>query len=192
MSNQTTILPDGEIVALYFARDEEAIAATHRKYGGYLYTVAYNILHDPQDCEECRNDTYLQTWNTVPPQKPTRLQAYLTKIIRCISVDRYRERTRQKRVPSEMTVSLDELSESLASFDHERDMESEALGRCISEYVASLSRRRRLIFTCRYYCADPPERIADMLGVTVSAIYKELGKIRAGLRIHLEKEGFYL
>ena len=192
MSNQTTILPDGEIVALYFARDEEAIAATHRKYGGYLYTVAYNILHDPPDCEECQNDTYLRAWNTIPPQKPTRLQAYLTKIMRCISVDRYRERTRKKRVPSEMTVSLDELSESLASFDHERDMESEALGRCISEYVASLSRRRRLIFTCRYYCADPPERIADMLGVTVSAIYKELGKIRAGLRIHLEKEGFYL
>lgn len=192
MSNPKAILPDEEIVALYFARNEEAIAATHRKYGGYLHTVAYNILRDAQDCEECRNDTYLKTWNTVPPQRPARLQAYLTRIIRFISLDRYRERTRQKRVPSEMTVSLDELSESLASFDHERDMESEALGRCISEYVASLSRRRRLIFTCRYYCADPPERIADMLGVTVSAIYKELGKIRTGLRIHLEKEGFYL
>ena len=191
MSNQTTILPDGEIVALYFARDEEAIAATHRKYGGYLYTVAYNILHDPPDCEECQNDTYLRAWNTIPPQKPIRLQAYLTKIMRCISVDRYRERTRQKRVPSELTVSLEELSESLASHD-ERETETAELGRCISNYVASLPRRRRLIFVCRYYCADPPQRIADMLGVTVSAVYKELGKIRAGLRTHLEMEGFYL
>ncbi len=191
MSNRKTILPDGEIVALYFARDEEAIAATDRKYGRYLYTVAYNVLHDPLDCEECRNDTYLQTWNTVPPQQPGRLQVYLTKIIRCISVDRYRERTRQKRVPSALTVSLEELSESLAS-DFERDMEAAELGRCISDYVDSLPKRRRLIFVCRYYCADPPERIADMLGVTVSAVYKELGKIRAGLRVHLEKEGFYL
>ena len=192
MNNRThSLLPDGEIVALYFDRDEEAIAATDRKYGGYLYTVAYNILHDPQDCEECRNDTYLKAWNTIPPKRPSRLQAYLTKIMRCISVDRYRERTRQKRVPSELTSSLDELSDSLAS-DFEREQESEALRRCMEEFLEALPRRRRLIFVCRYYCADPPERIAAMLGVTVSAVYKELGKIRNSLREHLEKEGFYL
>lgn len=191
MNNHRPHLSDGEIVALYLARDEEAIAATHRKYGGYLYTVAYNILHDRLDCEECQNDTYLQTWNTIPPNRPARLQAYLTRIIRCLSVDRYRERTRQKRVPSELTVSLDELSESLAS-DTAGEYEAAELGRCISAYVASLPKRRRLIFICRYYCADPPERIAAMLGVTVSAVYKELGKIRAGLRTHLEKEGFSL
>ena len=174
MNNRThSLLPDGEIVALYFARDEEAIAATDRKYGGYLYTVAYNILHDPQDCEECRNDSYLKTWNTIPPKRPSRLQAYLTKIMRCISVDRYRERTRQKRVPSEMTAS-----------DFEREQESEALRRCLEEFLEALPRRRRLIFVCRYYCVDPPERIAAMLGVTVSAVYKELGKIRNSLREH--------
>ncbi|MBE6652948.1 MAG: sigma-70 family RNA polymerase sigma factor [Ruminococcaceae bacterium] len=191
MTNHKRIRPDHEIVALYLARDEEAIAATDTKYGGYLFTVAYNILHDPLDCEECRNDTYLKTWCTIPPKRPARLQAYLTRIIRCISVDRYRERTREKRIPSDMTVSLEELSESLASHG-EWEIETAELGRCISDYVASLPRRRRLIFVCRYYCADPPGRIADMLGVTVSAVYKELGKIRAGLREHLEKEGFYL
>lgn len=191
MNTHKRIHPDTEIIDLYWARDEEAIAATDRKYGGYLYTVAYNILHDPQDCEECRNDTYLQTWNTIPPNRPTKLQAYLTKIIRGISIDRYRERTRQKRIPSEMTVSLDDLAETLAS-DTADERKSAELARCISEYLASLSKRRRLIFVCRYYCADPPDRIAAMLGVTASAVYKELGKIKAGLRAHLEKEGFYL
>ena len=187
MNTESRICTDDEIVALYWERNEAAISATDRKYGGYLYTVAYNILHNPQDCEECRNDTYLQTWNTIPPQRPVRLQAFLTRIIRCISIDRYRESRRLKRVPSELTISLDELSEVLAS-DPRSEQQSARLAECITDYVASL--RRRLIFVCRYYCADPPDRIAAMLGVTVSAVYKELGKIRNGLRMHLEREGF--
>ena len=189
MSAEKSIRTDDEIIALYWERNEAAISATDRKYGGYLYTVAYNILHNPQDCEECRNDTYLQTWNTIPPQRPTKFQAYLTRIIRCISIDRYRELRRLKRVPSELTVSLEELSEVLASDPH-AEQDNADLARCIADYVASLPHRRRLIFVCRYYCADPPDRIAAMLGVTTSAIYKELGKIRNGLRKHLEQEGF--
>lgn len=189
MSAEKSIRTDDEIIALYWERNEAAISATDRKYGGYLYTIAYNILHNPQDCEECRNDTYLQTWNTIPPQRPVKFQAYLTRIIRCISIDRYRELRRLKRVPSELTVSLEELSEVLASDPH-AEQENADLARCIADYVASLPQRRRLIFVCRYYCADPPDRIAAMLGVTTSAIYKELGKIRNGLRKHLEQEGF--
>lgn len=189
MSAEKSIRTDDEIIALYWERNEAAISATDRKYGGYLYTIAYNILHNPQDCEECRNDTYLQTWNTIPPQRPTKFQAYLTRIIRCISIDRYRELRRLKRVPSELTVSLEELSEVLASDPH-AEQENADLARCIADYVASLPQRRRLIFVCRYYCADPPDRIGAMLGVTTSAVYKELGKIRNGLRKHLEQEGF--
>ena len=191
MDTPKRIRTDAEIVELYWARDEEAIAATDRKYGGYLYTVAYNVLHNPQDCEECRNDTYLQAWKAIPPHRPTKLQAYLTKIIRAVSIDRYREQTRQKRIPSEMTVSLEDLAETLAS-DTAGEQEAAVLARCLSSYLASLSKRRRLIFVCRYYCADPPDRIAAMLGITTSAVYKELKKIKDGLREYLEKEGFRL
>ena len=191
MDTPKRIRTDAEIVELYWARDEEAIAATDRKYGGYLYTVAYNVLHNPQDCEECRNDTYLQAWKAIPPHRPTKLQAYLTKIIRAVSIDRYREQTRQKRIPSEMTVSLEDLAETLAS-DTAGEQEATELARCLSSYLASLSKRRRLIFVCRYYCADPPDRIAAMLGITTSAVYKELKKIKDGLREYLEKEGFRL
>ena len=191
MDRKKRIRPDAEIIDLYWARNEEAIAATDYKYGGYLYTVAYNILHNPQDSEECRNDTYLRTWNTIPPNKPTKLQAYLTKIIRAISIDRYREQTRQKRIPYEMTVSLEDLAETLPS-DRAGEQSSHELARCLSEYLASLSKRRRFIFVCRYYCVDPPDRIAAMLGITPSAVYKELKKIKDGLRVYLEKEGFRL
>lgn len=185
MKNQNHLPSDEDIIALYFARDEAAIESTHAKYGGYLYTVAYNLLHDPLDCEECRNDTYLRAWNTIPPHKPKVLQAYLTKIIRAVSVDRHRERSRQKRVPSELTVSLEELAEALPDTE-----EISGLSRCLSDFVASLHPRRRLIFVCRYYCADPPDRIAAMLGITVSAVYKELKKIKKELKDHLEKEGY--
>ena len=191
MDTPKRIRTDAEIVELYWARDEEAIAATDRKYGGYLYTVAYNVLHNPLDCEECRNDTYLQAWKAIPPYRPTKLQAYLTKIIRAVSIDRYREQTRQKRIPSEMTVSLEDLAETLAS-DTAGEQEAAELARCLSSYLASLSKRRRLILVCRYYCADPPDRIAAMLGITTSAVYKELKKIKDGLREYLEKEGFRL
>ncbi len=185
MKNTCTHASDEAIIALFFERNEAAIQRTHEKYGGYLYTVAFNLLRDTQDCEECRNDTYLRAWNTIPPERPTKLQAYLTKLIRAISVDRYRERTRQKRVPSELTISLEELAEALPAPEN-----CDELAECLSKFLTGLSKRSRLIFVSRYYCADPTDRIAEMLGVTPSAVYKELRKIKKALREHLEKEGY--
>ncbi len=187
MKNNTSHPTDEAIIALFFARDENAIARTHEKYGAYLYTVCLNLLHDPLDCEECRNDTYLRAWNTIPPKRPVKLLAYLTTIIRGIAVDRWREKNRQKRVPSELTLSLNELTEELATRD-----DANGLAETLSRFIQELPKRRRLIFISRYYCADPPERIASMLGVTPSAVYKELRKIKEILRKHLEEEGYVL
>ena len=184
---KTTPPTDDTIVALYFERDEEAIRQTHDKYGGYLYTVCYNLLHDPLDCEECRNDTYLRAWNTIPPKRPERLLPYLTALLRSIAVDRWRERSRQKRVPSELTVSLDDLAEVVAAPE-----DADGLAEMLAQFLQALPKRKRLIFISRYYCADPPERIAAMLGITPSAVYKELKKIKEELRKHLEKEGYTL
>jgi hypothetical protein len=103
----TAALPSDErIIELYWNRDEAAITETDRKYRSYLHTVAWNIVKDEQDCEECLNDTYLKTWNSIPPQRPSCLKAFLTKITRSIAIDRYRRERRQKRVPSECTLSL--------------------------------------------------------------------------------------
>ena len=103
------LLSDEQIIDLYFAREERAIKETDHKYGKYLFTIAYNIVQDTLDCEECLNDTYLNTWNRIPPTRPSIFHAFLSKIMRNIAVDRYRHNKAQKRAPSEMLLTLEEL-----------------------------------------------------------------------------------
>ena len=100
---------DEQIIELYWKRDEIAIRETDLKYGKYLLTVAYNIVRDRQDCEECLNDTYVGVWNAIPPARPNAFKAFLTTVMRRIAVNRYHSNHRKGRLPSEMTVSLSEL-----------------------------------------------------------------------------------
>ena len=104
-------IDDEKIVELYWARDEKAIDETDFKYRKYLFSIAYNVLHDKLDCEECLNDTYLGAWNAIPPTRPNVLKAFLTTIVRRIAIKRYHSALRKKAVPSEMTVSLSELED---------------------------------------------------------------------------------
>jgi RNA polymerase sigma-70 factor (ECF subfamily) len=113
-SRPRTILSDEEIIALYWDRDEQAISRTDEKYKKFLLSVAFNIVFDDQDCEECLNDTYIDAWNSMPPSKPALLQAFLATIMRRTAIDRYKSRKRQKRIASELTVSLSELEEIIA------------------------------------------------------------------------------
>lgn len=190
---QTAKVPmdDEKIIALYWARNEKAIEETDFKYKKYLFSIAYNILRDRLDCEECLNDTYLGAWNAMPPSKPNVLKAFLTTIARRIAIKRYHSKLRKDVIPSEMTVSLSELedfiaddSEVGASFDAER------LGRVISDFVRSLSDRRQFIFISRYYVADPIDSIASDLNLSRSMVNKELAAIRSALKEKLESEGY--
>ncbi len=182
---------DDEIVELYFARDEQAIAETDRKYGGYLFRLCENILHDPADSEECRNDVYLKVWHSIPPERPTVLPAYLNRVTRGTAIDRYRARARRGELRSELVASVEELSDILPASDTvESEWDSLELGRAISGYMRSQSRRRQYLFVARYYRAEPVEAIARTLGVSPSAVYKELARLRRGLKEHLERNGF--
>ena len=185
-------IPDEVIIALYWKRDEAAITETDRKYRGYLHTVAWNILKDEQDCEECLNDTYLNTWNAIPPQKPNSLKAFLTKITRSIAIDRYRRERRQKRVPSECTLSLAELADTLCGDSAEVEYESALVGRIINDYLRELSERDMCLFVSRYFCSDSLPAIAERTGMSESGVKKALLRLREGLREKLEKEGIKL
>ena len=110
-TDELRIVDDEEIIELYWKRDEQAISQTDKKYRRYLFTIAYNILHDNMDCDECLNDTYLKTWNKIPPTRPRILQLFLSKITRDVSVDKYRENNLTRKIPSELMLSLDELDE---------------------------------------------------------------------------------
>ena len=183
-------LSDDEIVDLYWARDEKAIVATDKKYGKYLYTIAYNIVHDDMDCEECLNDTYLGTWNRIPPTRPTVFHVFLSKIMRNIAIDRYRQKTAARRVPSELIVSLDELNDCIAyNPSIEDEYAASEIARVMNAYLESLSEREQLVFVCRYYYSDYISDIARMLHVSESTVRRELEKIRMGLKDDLRKEG---
>ncbi|MBQ5633376.1 MAG: RNA polymerase subunit sigma-70, partial [Clostridia bacterium] len=105
-------MEDSRIIELFWERAEDAISETDRKYGKYCYAIAYNILHSDPDSEECVNDTYLRAWETMPPQKPNALSAYLGRITRNLALNRLSYKTREKRAEGYIAV-LDEVGEML-------------------------------------------------------------------------------
>lgn len=192
-SKQTEKVPmdDEKIVELYWKRDENAIEETDFKYKKYLFSIAYNVVHDRLDSEECLNDTYLGAWNAMPPSRPNVLKAFLTTITRRIAIKRYHGKLRQNVIPSEMTVSLSELEDFVAGDgDVSADFDAKRLGHIISDFVRSLSERRQFIFMSRYYVADPIDTIASDLSLSRSTVNKELAAIRSALKEKLESEGY--
>ena len=189
---QKKILEDEAIIDLYWSRNERAIEATDDKYRKYLFTISYNILHDRLDCEECLNDTYLGTWNRIPPTRPTAFQIFLSRIMRNISLARYRKNSASKRVPSELTVTLDELDECMVYTESvaEEYLISE-ISRILSEYLRELPERQEFTFFCRYYCSDCIADIARMLRVSDSTVFRDLTAMRNELKKRLRKVGYY-
>lgn len=186
-------LDDETIIMLYWARNEKAIEETDFKYKRYLFSIAFAVLHDKQDCEECVNDTYLGAWNAMPPTKPTVLKAFLTTIAHRIAIKRYHSARRMRAVPSEMTVSLSELEDFIAGEgDPAADFDAKRLGGIISDFIRSLSDRRQYIFMSRYYMAEPIDTIAGDLALSRSTVNKELAAIRAALKETLECEGYLI
>ena len=182
-------LPDEAIIELYWQRNEQAIIETDRKYGKYLFTIAYNIVHDRLDCEECVNDTYLGTWNRIPPQRPNVFQVFLSRIMRNIAVDKLRANSAQKRVPSEMIVSLDELDDCMACMDEVEEALLQDVSRALNSFLKTLNDREQFVFVCRYYYGDKISSIAHMLQIGEATVYRELATIRANLKDFMEKEG---
>ena len=185
-------ITDDALLQLYLQRSEQAIVCTAEKYGNYLYTIAYNILADRDECQECQNDTYLAAWYHIPPDAPRAFAPYLSKIIRNLALDRYRAHTRQKRIPTHALSGLEELGELAGGTDQEKVLDSTLFRLLMNRFVRGLSRRERYIFICRYYCGDAATQIADTLKISRSAVDKTLAKLRSRLRTLLEKEGIGL
>ena len=187
------VMADEEIIDLYWNRDENAINETDKKYGTYLFKLANNIVYDKMDCEECVNDTYLGTWNRIPPTRPNIFKVFLSKIVRNIAISRYRKISAQKRVPSEMRVTLNELDECLVvNPSAEEEYLTAKVIEIINSYLRTVSRRKELIFVCRYYYSDKIVNISKMLGVSENTVYRDLAEIRNDIKELLKKEGYFL
>ena len=189
-TNQT-VLSDEEIIDLYWQRQEQAIKETDLKYGRYLFTIAYNIVHDRLDCEECLNDTYLGTWNAIPPNRPNIFQVFLARIMRNSAVDKYRERTASRRIPSELTDSLSELEEAISYSENisENVFVKDAI-KVLNTYLMELDDKDRFVFVCRYYYADSVPQIAKMTQLSERSVFRILATTREKLKKKLEEAGF--
>lgn len=189
-TNYVRILSDEEIISLYWARNENAIKHTDDKYRAYLLKIANNILKDMQDSEECLNDTYLSAWNTIPPERPYLLKAFLAAIIRNQSLMVGRRQKAQKRAAMSQAVSLSELEDVLADVRETDD--AHMLAMVIESYIASLDKDQRYIFLGRYYFGKSIDDIASEMGVSRSKVSKQIAYIKQTLREKLQEEGIGL
>jgi len=184
---------DNEILELYWSRSEHAIEATSEKYGAYCHIVSFNILHNEEDAEECVNDTWLNAWNAIPPNRPNRLQTYLGKITRNLSLSRYRKYSTEKRGFGQMPLALSELEECVSDADTvEQAVEDKALLAAIERFLYALPEQRRNIFIRRYWYLYSIEDIAEAYGMSKSKTASLLFRLRNSLKTHLEKEGIVL
>lgn len=185
-------MDDDKIIALFFARSEQAIIALAAKYGKLCQMIAGNILGNQLDAEECVNDTYLAAWNTIPPQKPNPLRTYLCKITRNIAVTRYHANTAQKR-NSHYDIALDELEDCLYCADTaESQVLAKELSHLLDRFLTGLDKRSRVIFVRRYWFAESVEQIAKDFGMRPNSVSVQLSRMRNKLRKFLIKEGYLL
>ena len=182
-------MDDRRIIELYWERSEDAISQTEQKYGRFCRSIAYNILHNDEDSEECVSDTYLKAWDEMPPKRPEKLSAFLGRITRNISLHRYDHRTAQKRGGSEVTLALDELGECISSKESvENTIDDLELAALLNRFLAALAPQNRIIFVRRYWYLYSIKEISAQLGVSESKIKTSLFRTRNALRTLLEKE----
>lgn len=183
-------MEDSCIVSLFFSRDESAVAETQKKYGAYIKRISMNILNDQSDSEENVNDTYLNAWNSIPPNNPERLAPFLGRIARNLALNRYKSRHAQKRSGDEFALSLDELDECIPSAVRtDSAAEASFTGGHISEFLRQEPRDVRSVFVCRYFYGEAIKNIACRFGYSESKVKSMLQRTRIKLKCYLEKEG---
>ena len=184
-------MEDFEIVEMYWDRNENAIAQTDRKYGKYCRKIAYNILFDREDTEECVSDTWLQTWNSIPVQRPENLSTYVGKICRNISINLYEKLNAEKRGGHETDACLDEMAEVVGKgSDVEEQLDLSVLTDVINNFLQSCDKETRIIFVQRYWYMVPVKDIAKENGLSESKVKMTLLRTREKLKEYLQEEGY--
>lgn len=184
-------MEDREIVDLYWERSETAIIETESKYGNYCRYIAYQILRNNEDANECANDTYLKTWNTIPHNRPNSLKAYVGKISNRLALDRYNEQHAKKRGDGQLPLIFEELSECIEDQDGGyTTCDNLALREVLNKFLWSLPKRTRNIFVRRYWYASSIEEIAADYSMKNSTVSMLMLRTRKKLKDFLRKEGF--
>ena len=181
-------MEDEKIVELYFARSEDAICQTDAAYGRKLFSLADRILHDAQDSEESVSDTYLKTWETIPPHRPTYFYAYLAKICRHFALGKLDWKAAAKR-KAEVVSLTDEMALCIPDQRKEAEATGKEIGRAMNAFLEALSQENRVIFLRRYWFCDTIAEIAQRYGISESKVKMRLHRTRNKLAEFLSKEG---
>ena len=181
-------MEDQQIIDLYFDRNEQAITETNVKYGKLCHSIAYNILSNREDSEECVNDTYIGVWNAIPPTRPDNFMAFVCRIARNLSLKRLEFLKREKR-SADVILSLDELAAVLPDERYAPDVSDEDVGRLISQFLRTQKEDVRNVFIRKYYFFDSVKEIAERYSFTESKVKNMLFYTRNKLKDYLIKEG---
>ncbi len=184
-------MEDAKIIELYNSRNEFAIAETERKFGKMLFGIAMNILSNIEDSEETVNDTYSKAWNSIPPQKPDSLGAWLGKVTRNLSISRWRRNKAQKR--SGIEIMFSELEECIPAFSNtESESEAGEITSAINKWISLLEKEERILFIRRYWYCDSVSELAGKANISSGKLASKLFRLRKSLKNFLEKEGIVL
>ncbi|MBQ0102517.1 MAG: sigma-70 family RNA polymerase sigma factor [Firmicutes bacterium] len=182
-------MEDSRIISLFFERSDNAIAELSKKYGKLFLHISGNVLDDKRDAEECVNEAYHETWKTIPPENPSSLLAYVGRIVRNISIDRFRHNCAEKRNGGG-DICLDEIEELLSDNGGIDDgTPDDIITGVIDDYIASLDDTDRVIIVRRYWHLDSYDEIADITKLKKSAVYMRMSRIKSGLKTALAERG---
>lgn len=182
-------MEDKQILDLLWQRSEQAIDALIGRFGSLLQRICMNILGDPQDAQECVNDTYMAVWNAIPPKKPNPLTPFVCRTGKNIALNRLRRNTAQKR-NSQYDLSLEELEPYLGTAAVDETLDARELGQLVDRFLGSVKRDNRVIFLRRYWFGDSVTSIAQEMGMTENAVSVRLNRTREQLRTYLQKAGY--
>jgi RNA polymerase sigma-70 factor (ECF subfamily) len=184
-------MDDTLIIKLFFERSENAIQELSQKYGRLCNHIAFNILKNQQDADECENDTYLHTWNSIPPQEPNVLKAYVCRICRNLALNRWKYYTRKRR-NKEMNLLLSEVDECIPSSMNVEASADDTVIRVLNDFLENLDSQSRILFIQRYFYLESTQALGERFGMSASGVSTKLNRVRKRLKQNLEQEGIVL
>lgn len=186
-------MEDNQIIQMFRERNETAISELSKKYGNYFFTVAIRILCNNEDAKDCVNDSYLKTWNTIPPACPNVLKAFVGKIVKCVAVSMLRMSMAVKRGHGEIALVFDELSDCVSGNGSvENEYENKQIIKEINKFLWKCNEFNRKAFVLRYWHCESISEIARQLSATENKVSISLHRTRNKLKEHLAKEGYTL